>query len=80
MENFSSSTQTVQDAPIFNPSEIEFSDPLTYIEKIRPIAEKYGICKIVPPTNWNPPFCIDKESFKFIPRIQKLNELEVFKN
>jgi len=78
MEKFSSSIDNnVQDAPVFNPNECEFSDPLKYIEKIRPIAEKFGICKIVPPSNWNPPFCIDKESFKFIPRIQKLNELEV---
>ena len=36
--------------PVFHPSVEEFSqDPLKYIEAIRPLAEKYAICKIVPP-------------------------------
>jgi histone demethylase JARID1 len=43
-------------APVFFPTVAEFEwNPMTYIEKIRPIAEDYGICKIVPPTGWNPP-------------------------
>lgn len=37
------------EAPVFVPNEQEFKNPLTYISKIRPIAEKYGICKIRPP-------------------------------
>lgn len=37
------------EAPTFSPSEEEWSDPLAYINKIRPIAEKAGICKIKPP-------------------------------
>lgn len=37
------------DAPVFEPSIEEFHDPLGYIAKIRPIAEKSGICKIKPP-------------------------------
>lgn len=44
--------------PTFYPTVEEFTlNPLTYIEKIRPIAEKYGICKVVPPPGWNPPLC-----------------------
>lgn len=38
------------EAPVFEPSEEDFKNPLIYINKIRPIAEKYGICKIRPPT------------------------------
>lgn len=37
------------EAPVFIPTEQEFKNPLTYISKIRPIAEKFGICKIRPP-------------------------------
>lgn len=37
------------EAPVFEPSIEEFHDPLGYIAKIRPIAEKSGICKIKPP-------------------------------
>jgi len=27
--------------------------------------------------NWQPPFAVDIDSFRFTPRIQRLNELEV---
>lgn len=37
------------ECPVFEPSWDEFSDPLGFINKIRPIAEKTGICKIRPP-------------------------------
>lgn len=64
------------EAPVFEPTIEEFEDPLRYISKIRPIAEKCGICKIKPPNNWQPPFAVDVDHFKFTPRIQHLNELE----
>ncbi|KAK3610531.1 hypothetical protein CHS0354_008964 [Potamilus streckersoni] len=64
------------EAPVFTPNEEEFADPLGYIAKIRPIAEKAGICKIKPPPDWQPPFAVDVDKFKFVPRIQRLNELE----
>ncbi|XP_015598922.1 lysine-specific demethylase lid isoform X2 [Cephus cinctus] len=64
------------EAPVFEPSAEEFLDPLGYIAKIRQHAEKSGICKIKPPPNWQPPFAVDVDKFKFVPRIQRLNELE----
>ena len=36
-------------APTYYPTNQEFQDPLGYIAKIRPDAEKYGVCKIKPP-------------------------------
>jgi len=49
---------SVPAGPTFYPTVEEFEgNPLTYISKIRSQAEKYGICKIVPPEGWNPPFC-----------------------
>uniref|UniRef100_A0A673YLF2 [histone H3]-trimethyl-L-lysine(4) demethylase n=1 Tax=Salmo trutta TaxID=8032 RepID=A0A673YLF2_SALTR len=65
------------ECPVFEPSWEEFQDPLGYIAKIRPIAEKSGICKIRPPGDWQPPFAVEVDSFRFTPRIQRLNELEV---
>lgn len=64
------------EAPVFEPTVEEFLDPLAYINKIRPVAEKTGICKVKPPPEWHPPFAVDVDHFKFTPRIQKLNELD----
>uniref|UniRef100_A0A8C2XAT8 [histone H3]-trimethyl-L-lysine(4) demethylase n=1 Tax=Cyclopterus lumpus TaxID=8103 RepID=A0A8C2XAT8_CYCLU len=65
------------ECPVFEPSWEEFQDPLGYIAKIRPIAEKSGICKIRPPADWQPPFSVELDTFRFTPRIQRLNELEI---
>ncbi|GIX89785.1 hypothetical protein CEXT_172121, partial [Caerostris extrusa] len=64
------------EAPVFEPTTEEFKDPLAYIAKIRPIAEQTGICKIKPPSEWQPPFAVDVDNFRFTPRMQRLNELE----
>lgn len=31
----------------------------------------------VPPQDWQPPFAVEVDNFRFTPRIQRLNELEV---
>ena len=64
--------------PTFFPTVEEFGgNPLHYIDKIRPIAEKYGICKIVPPAGWNPPFSVDMESEqKFQTKEQLLHRIQ----
>ena len=39
--------------PTFYPTiEDMEGSPLDFIEKIRPVAQRYGICKIVPPKAW----------------------------
>ena len=37
------------EAPVFEPDEEEWKDPMAYIAKIHPYAVKVGICKIRPP-------------------------------
>ncbi|XP_041944652.1 lysine (K)-specific demethylase 5Ba [Alosa sapidissima] len=64
------------ECPVFEPSWEEFADPFAFINKIRPIAEKTGICKVRPPQGWQPPFACDVDRLHFTPRIQRLNELE----
>ncbi|KAK4877736.1 hypothetical protein RN001_010242 [Aquatica leii] len=44
----------ILEAPTFYPNDKEFQDPLEYIEKIRHHAEKFGICRIVPPSHFKP--------------------------
>jgi hypothetical protein len=61
----------VVDAPTFHPTEEEFLDPLKYIESIRPEAEQYGICNIVPPKSWNSELKL-QPNIRFRPSIQKL--------
>uniref|UniRef100_A0A8C1FIH3 [histone H3]-trimethyl-L-lysine(4) demethylase n=1 Tax=Cyprinus carpio carpio TaxID=630221 RepID=A0A8C1FIH3_CYPCA len=67
------------ECPVFEPSWEEFADPFGFINKIRPIAENTGICKIRPPPGWQPPFACDVDRLHFTPRIQRLNELELVK-
>ncbi|KAJ8766205.1 hypothetical protein K2173_021722 [Erythroxylum novogranatense] len=63
-------------APVYYPSEEEFKDPLEYIYKIRVEAEKYGICKIVPPKSWSPPFALNPDSFCFPTKTQAIHQLQ----
>lgn len=44
----------VVEAPTFHPNDKEFQDPIEYIEKIRQVAEQFGICRIVPPSSFKP--------------------------
>lgn len=66
----------LEEAPVFYPTEDEFSDPLRFIAQIREQAEPYGICRIVPPTSWNPPFALDSQSFIFPTKHQSIHQLQ----
>merc|ERR1719209_2723883 len=61
---------------VFKPTTEEFKNALKYIEKIMIQAEPYGICKVIPPKDWNPWFAADIDKIRFQPRIQRINELE----
>ncbi|CAH2059345.1 unnamed protein product [Thlaspi arvense] len=70
----------IGEAPVFYPSLEEFEDTIAYIEKIRPIAELFGICRIIPPSNWSPPCRLKEKSIwehtKFPTRIQHVDLLQ----
>ncbi|XP_041976192.1 protein Jumonji isoform X3 [Aricia agestis] len=52
------------DAPVFYPTEAEFTDPISYFEKVMPIASQFGICKVVPPPDFKPP-CVLSDTNRF---------------
>jgi histone demethylase JARID1 len=62
--------------PVFRPTAEEFADPIRYISSIRAIGEKAGICKIIAPEGWKPPFNPNKGKFRFTSKLQTLNALE----
>ncbi|XP_020527065.1 lysine-specific demethylase 5B isoform X1 [Amborella trichopoda] len=64
-------------APVYYPTEEEFKDPLGFIEQIRGEAERYGICRIVPPKSWKPPFSLELDSFTFPTKTQPIHQLQV---
>ncbi|CAN6347252.1 unnamed protein product [Urochloa humidicola] len=70
----------IDDAPIFTPTEEEFKDAIGYIASIRPQAEKYGICRIIPPSSWRPPCPLKEKSFwestEFNTRVQQVDKLQ----
>jgi hypothetical protein len=39
---------------VFTPTLAEFRDPIAYITSIEASAEKFGICRIIPPSGWKP--------------------------
>uniref|UniRef100_A0A0D9WUG4 [Histone H3]-trimethyl-L-lysine(4) demethylase n=1 Tax=Leersia perrieri TaxID=77586 RepID=A0A0D9WUG4_9ORYZ len=68
---------SVPEAPVFRPTEEEFGDPLAYVARIRPLAEPYGICRIVPPPSWSPPpgQAMDVSSLSFPTKRQPIHRL-----
>ncbi|KAJ3672154.1 hypothetical protein LUZ60_006875 [Juncus effusus] len=76
----SSCRPALDEAPVFYPTEEEFKDTLKYIESIRPLAEPFGICRIVPPNSWRPPCILKQKSIyqtsNFSTRIQRIDKLQ----
>ena len=68
--------QNLEPAPLFRPTLEQFEDPLKYISLIRPQAEQYGLCRIQPPEAWQPPFMLDRRTFRLRPRVQEVHSLQ----
>ncbi|KAI9012311.1 JmjC domain, hydroxylase-domain-containing protein [Hyaloraphidium curvatum] len=65
----------IEHVPVLRPTVEQFNDPLSYIESLREIGERYGAVKIVPPPGWSPPCAIDPEKFRVATRLQRLNQM-----
>ena len=62
---------------VYYPTEEEAGDPLSYINSIRPEAEKYGVRNIAAPESWRPEFRLpNKDKLRFRTRVQAVNELQ----
>jgi [histone H3]-trimethyl-L-lysine4 demethylase len=66
----------LKDTPVYRPTSEQFADPLRFIASIREEAEPYGLCRIIPPDDWQPTCAIDRKAFKFPTRIQSVHELQ----
>ncbi|KAG8084259.1 hypothetical protein GUJ93_ZPchr0010g8757 [Zizania palustris] len=70
----------IQECPLYCPTKEEFEDPIGYIQKIAPVASKYGICKIVSPVSASVPagavLMKEQPGFKFMTRVQPLRLAE----
>nr|XP_019701575.2 lysine-specific demethylase JMJ706-like [Elaeis guineensis] len=80
VENFGMSNfdwiDDIPECPAFYPTKEEFEDPLIYLQKIAPVASKFGICKIISPLNASVPAGVvlmkENAGFKFTTRVQPL--------
>jgi len=68
--------EDVPQCPTYYPTALEFAEPLEYIASIREEAEKFGICRIVPPPQWQPKCQVSESSaFLFQTRLQHVHRL-----
>lgn len=51
----------LKEAPTFYPTKEEFQDPMAYIDKISAEGAKFGIAKIIPPSDYKPDFALNSE-------------------
>ncbi|KAL3749618.1 hypothetical protein ACJRO7_010709 [Eucalyptus globulus] len=68
-----------EEAPVFQPTEEEFGDPLAYLTSLHQRAEAYGICRVVPPPSWKPLCQLTEKniwgSARFRTQVQRLDLL-----
>lgn len=71
--------QGLRAVPELRPSEAEFNDPVHYLSsaRVQRLGSRYGMLKVIPPASFRPPMCIDRASFSFHARVQKLPELHL---
>jgi len=68
------------EAPVFYPTAEEFADPNMFLERIQPLVEPFGICRIVPPKEWKREawrLQVDPRTFTFNTKTQSVHSLQV---
>jgi hypothetical protein len=72
----------VLEAPTYRPTKEQWKDPFAFIMSVYPEASRYGMCKVVPPEGWAPPFALERgtnganaDSFRFAARRQFTSHL-----
>ena len=63
---------SLDNVPVFTPTDVEFKNPFKYIESIKSKAEPFGICLIVPPKVWTPDYCLSEE-IRFTTKLQRIH-------
>lgn len=61
----SSYAESMSEVPVFRPSEQQFSDPFAYLQSIWPIVQQHGLCRIIPPANFQPECGVD-DGMRFV--------------
>ncbi|XP_055603407.1 microtubule-associated protein futsch isoform X2 [Uranotaenia lowii] len=62
------------EAPVFKPTDKEFHDPIEYIERITPVAARFGICRIIPPASFKPE-CRISDDMRFMAYNQYVHKM-----
>ncbi|XP_064409508.1 protein Jumonji isoform X1 [Latimeria chalumnae] len=65
---------TLCEVPVLRPTMKEFHDPLAYLESVRAQVEKYGMCQVIPPSDWRPE-CKLNEEMRFVTQVQQIHKL-----
>ena len=61
---------------MYRPSPVEWLDPLGFIRSVQAECAAWGMCRIVPPAGWQPPFALDSTRFSFSTRLQSIHRLQ----
>ncbi|XP_007900800.1 protein Jumonji [Callorhinchus milii] len=64
----------VGEIPVLRPTQKEFHDPLAYVESVRTQVEKYGMCRVIPASDWRPE-CKLNDEMRFVTQIQHVHKL-----
>jgi hypothetical protein len=65
------------EAPVFYPTVEEFKNPIEFIKSVRDKVAHFGICRIVPPAEWDRASFrrnIDPNTFRFPTKVQNVHQ------